>query len=83
MSSQKDKNHVCLEVSEIFPLSKYTELLLQNQSDSGKLDEPHGGTNHPVSLGNSKHGNSVIISDCQVSSGFEPGHAIAPIPHCN
>ena len=33
-----------------------------------KSDEPHSGTNRPVSLVNSKRGNSiVIISDCQVS----------------
>ena len=23
MSSQKEKNHICLEVSELFPLAKY------------------------------------------------------------
>ena len=32
----------------------------------GKSDEPHGRTNRPISLGNSKPGNSVIISDCWV-----------------
>ena len=31
MSSQKEKNHVCVEVSERFLLVEYTELLLWNQ----------------------------------------------------
>ena len=34
----------------------------------GKSGEPHSGTNRPVVLGNSEHGNSIIISGCQVSS---------------
>ena len=34
MSSRKEKNHVFLEVSELFLLAKYDELLLWNQPDS-------------------------------------------------
>ena len=36
----------------------------------GKSGKPHSGTNRPVVLGNSEHGNSIIISGCQVSYSF-------------
>ena len=36
----------------------------------GKSDEPHSGTNRPVSPANSKCGNSIMILDCQVSQSF-------------
>ena len=34
MPSQKEKNHVCLEVLKLFTLAEYDELLLWNQPDS-------------------------------------------------
>lgn len=66
MSSQKEKNLVCLEFSELFPLPKYAKQHSMTQSRfEGKSDEPHGGANRPiqnkhsVSRGNSKRENSI------------------------
>ena len=49
MSSQKEKNLVCPEFSELFPLPKYAKQHSMTQSRfEGKLDEPHGGANRPI-----------------------------------
>ena len=74
MSFQKQKNHVCLEVSECFPLAEKAELLLCNKLElkqsqtSLKVEKiVHYKTKTISIVANSKHENSKIISDCGVS----------------
>ena len=71
---EKIINHVCQEVSECFPLAEWAELLLWN-----KLEMKQSQTSLTVEqivqyktktfsiVGNSKHRNSIIISDYGVS----------------